>query len=853
MGFLPRAPIRARLRDLLANLPVSRRAFESALYGVIFVIGATAILAVHTRHVDELEGLKRNYAAEQQAEADRQADRIEFTFRQFYQGLRTMSLLPGVRELERHGESLDPNECAAIQGIYNSTYENVTLSEVYLLPEELNPALIDPVTGEPEAPIMTFDELIVGKSSEVVETHEHEESELPEDESEEYEVYRDQLELLAALYPTSDTFRELEVPAIWSQAIVTCDNSELTRDDLTAGNDEPRMGIALTLPRYDASGAFAGGVSGVVRSRVLTRALDVHDAALVAAGHGLAFSQDPSLDLAEAEPFLARGDLDPHRIFSYRRVLAIPDETAWELWVAKPDASFWALPQVLQSRRYARLGEAALLVLTLGLALSARSSLRRGAELRRKVAEQTRELGERNEQLALILDNTDQGFVVLDKQLRAASQGSAAFRAWFGEIRPGQDAAELLMSGSRQRLELRLNFEQLVEDFMPFELCAEQMPRHVRRELRTYELDYRPIRDGETLTHVLLVISDVTAKIHGELAEEQNRELTTVLSHLMRDRRNFMAFLEETNTLLADAASTSDQAFFRRLVHTAKGNTALYGFRTFAQRCHELEDYLDAVGEIPPDPQLQAWLSTWRSDVDRVRDFISVGERISIGFEDYDALLAQIRDGVSHDHLLTAFAAMKLEPLKNRLRLLGERGAVVAERLGKRVLVRVEDGGVRLPHEALGRVFASLAHVVRNAVDHGLETSEQRVATGKPPEGCLSLSGRLDHDELVITVGDDGAGIDWAQVAAKAAALGLPSGTREELVRALFIDGISTRDQVTETSGRGVGLGAVLSACEQIGGRVEIASEEGRGTRWILRLPCRAVPGLQAPRFEQAA
>lgn len=853
MGILPRAPIRARLRHLLANLPVSSRAFERGLYGVIFACGATAVLAVHTRHLDELEGLKRTYRAEQQAEADRQADRVEFTFRQFYQGLRTMSLLPGVRELDRQGANLDADERAAIQGIYNSTHENVTLSEVYLLPDELDPGIVDPATGEPEAPIMTFDELIVGKSSETASAHEDEGAELPEDESEEYEVYRAQLELLAALYPTEDTFPGLLVPAIWSHAIVTCDNSELTRDDLAAGNDEPRMGIALTLPRYDASGAFAGGVSGVVRSRVLTRALDAHDAALVAPGHGLAFSEAPSRELEEAEPFLARGDVDPRRIFSYRRVLAIPDQTPWELWVAKPDASFWGLPQVHQSRRYARLGEAALLAFTLALALSARSSLRRGAVLRRKVAEQTRELGERNEQLALILDNTDQGFVVLDKRLRAASQGSAAFRAWFGEIQLGQDAAELLMPGPRQRLELRLNFEQLVEDFMPFELCVEQMPRHLRRDLRTYELDYRPIRDGETLTHVLLVISDVTAKIQGELAEEQNRELTTVLGHLMRDRRNFMAFLEETNTLLADAASTSDKTFFRRLVHTAKGNTALYGFRTFAQRCHELEDYLDAVGEIPPDPQLQAWLAMWRSDMDRVRDFISVGERISIGPEDYDALLAQIRDGVSHDHLLLAFAAMKLEPLANRLRLLGERGAVVAERLGKPVRVRVEDGGVRLPHESLGRVFASLAHVVRNAVDHGLEAREVRVAAGKPPEGCLSLGGSLDHDELVITVSDDGAGIDWTRVAAKAAALRLPSTTREDLVRALFVDGISTRDEVSETSGRGVGLGAVLSACEQIGGRVEIATEEGRGTRWIVRLPCRAIPGLQAPRFEQAA
>lgn len=239
---------------------------------------------------------------------------------------------------------------------------------------------------------------------------------------------------MAALYPTEDTFPGLPVLVIWSHAIVTCDNSELTRDDSAAGNDEPRMGIALDpAPLRRERGVRRRCLRRGARSRVLTRALDAHDAALVAPGHGLAFSEAPSRELEEAEPFLARGDVDPRRIFSYRRVLAIPDQTPWEPRVAKPDASFWGLPQAHQSRRYARLGEAALLAFTRA-ALSARSSLRRGAVLRRKVAEQTRELGERNEQLASILDNTDEGFVVLDKRLRAASQGSAAFRAWFGEV-----------------------------------------------------------------------------------------------------------------------------------------------------------------------------------------------------------------------------------------------------------------------------------------------------------------------------------------------------------------------------------------------------------------------------------
>jgi two-component system chemotaxis sensor kinase CheA len=127
--------------------------------------------------------------------------------------------------------------------------------------------------------------------------------------------------------------------------------------------------------------------------------------------------------------------------------------------------------------------------------------------------------------------------------------------------------------------------------------------------------------------------------------------------------------------------------------------------------------------------------------------------------------------------------------------------------------------------------------VVRNAVDHGIESIEERTRAGKPSAGTLSLTTRLEGGELIIQIDDDGRGIDWPSITRRAQELGLPHQTQEDLVEALFRDGLSTRGEVNEYSGRGVGMGVVREACRVHGGKIRVESEPGRGTRVEFRFP----------------
>lgn len=162
----------------------------------------------------------------------------------------------------------------------------------------------------------------------------------------------------------------------------------------------------------------------------------------------------------------------------------------------------------------------------------------------------------------------------------------------------------------------------------------------------------------------------------------------------------------------------------------------------------------------------------------------------------------------------------------------------MAERLGKgEVDVLIEHNHVRLDAERYADFWAAFSHVVRNAVDHGLESAAARAELGKPQNGQVRLRTFASNTEQLVQIEDDGRGIDWEAVRKRALERGLPSTTREDLTDALFKSGFSTRSIVTEMSGRGVGLHAVREACVALGGRASIDSEHGRFTRFTFRWP----------------
>lgn len=184
-----------------------------------------------------------------------------------------------------------------------------------------------------------------------------------------------------------------------------------------------------------------------------------------------------------------------------------------------------------------------------------------------------------------------------------------------------------------------------------------------------------------------------------------------------------------------------------------------------------------------------------------------------------------------------AALSVRLAPFDEACQGLGRAVHDIATATGKSAGLVSRDGAVELDRRVLETVREALLHLVRNAVDHGLELPDERERKGKPREGTVTISAELSGDLVRIGVSDDGRGIDWSKVRAAARRLGLAEPKDQaELSELLFAPGLSGAEQITEVSGRGVGLDVVRNKVRELRGTVELV-ETKEGTRFLLVVP----------------
>lgn len=198
----------------------------------------------------------------------------------------------------------------------------------------------------------------------------------------------------------------------------------------------------------------------------------------------------------------------------------------------------------------------------------------------------------------------------------------------------------------------------------------------------------------------------------------------------------------------------------------------------------------------------------------------------------------QVTNRASQNHLLE----MRMIPASNLMARF-ERCVRQACRLtGKQAQFVMRGGDTMIDSRLLHNLVDPLMHLLRNAVDHGIEMRAQREQMGKSPEGNIELGFALQGQSILVRVRDDGAGLDLARIARKAQELGLtppedPEASRQWLKQIIFAAGFSTREQVSQTSGRGIGLDMVADRLTELNGRLSVDSQPQQGCEFLLRLP----------------
>jgi len=450
-----------------------------------------------------------------------------------------------------------------------------------------------------------------------------------------------------------------------------------------------------------------------------------------------------------------------------------------------------------------------------------------------------RVVAQRNRDMAQILDNVAQGLVTVELDGRMSCEHSRMLARWFG---PPTDASRLwsYLFGHDSDLEMwvEIGFTALRNQDALFDVHLEQLPSRIERDGRKFRVEYQPI--GEPPTTVLVVVSDITEEIARQHADRAQRELVAVIERAYRDRAGFSAFILETDEMMrgCEAVWAGELDELKRLLHTLKGNAALFGVFSMSETCHDLETEIEETREPPSATQLARLLDTWHKFHEQVDHLLGVSARrtILVDWDEYQSVLTLLDD--PQMSWVPQIRRWGQDATRPHLERFGDQASLLARRLCKAELdVEIQDNELRLDGPRFAPLWSVLIHGVRNAIAHGIETTELRLAAGKPERARLRLSSAVRSDELVIEIEDDGAGIDWRAVATRAHALGLPAETPRELTEALFENGMSTAKEITQEAGRGVGMSALRATCSDLGGTIELTSAAGRGTLVRCRIP----------------
>jgi chemotaxis protein histidine kinase CheA len=446
-----------------------------------------------------------------------------------------------------------------------------------------------------------------------------------------------------------------------------------------------------------------------------------------------------------------------------------------------------------------------------------------------------------------VLDNVPYALFACDQHGRVLPGYSARCREFFrGASVEGQTLVELLGLSSREAGNFNACYAQLLEDVLPAEVSLSQLPKRLHVGSRVCDLSGAALRDDSgRVCGALFTLLDVTELV---AAEEEASGLRGTM-RVLRFRSSFESFVRDLERDLLRLRRRAElepnvDTEARRALHTAKGVFAQFELRDLARRIHLLEDSSN-IGGV----EIAEVIDAVRATVERNVDLwgIRLGEadaRFAVLESDLQAIGERLANAGTVEEARRSLRdwqdALRNKRLSELLGPLEDSCRAQAARLGKEVHVRIE-GFDQLVPLRLAPVVNALTHLTRNAVDHAFELPEERGL--KASCGSLVLRAQRADGLLLLEVSDDGRGVDLEALVKRAVAAEFISRdaaaqlSRAEMLELVFLDGLSTKEQVSETSGRGVGLSAVRAAVRGVGGSIELDTRPGVGTRFLLRVP----------------
>lgn len=497
-----------------------------------------------------------------------------------------------------------------------------------------------------------------------------------------------------------------------------------------------------------------------------------------------------------------------------------------------------------------------------------------------------------NQQIEAMLNSLGEGYLVFSPDGICFPNYSKACEEIFGFSPAAKHISDILKIPAERKEAFNTWLNLLFKEAIDFDDLTAIGPKVLAGTKDRYvTLRFKPLRNETgAIEKMVLVATDRTEERKAQLEAERNREYAEMIVKITRNKNQFVGMVQDLQKFMVrldeiarmsgalDMEAVTETA---RVVHTAKGAAASFSLSELRDYIHDFETSIDGFKK-GKDTNFEAlrgkltdFTKVFRSKLAMLlkshehilgKEVGQAGRTREIKLTSLYSFINLLNQGADMQQVMRHFIGRVLSvPVHQSFVSFDLVVQSAAEKLFKRMHA-IEFKGEDFPifQEVYEEVFSSLVHVFRNAVDHGIEAPDEREISGKDAYGRIQVETRKvplgEGTGLQIEIRDDGRGVDVERLKAKLKKNGLKVDglSDSDIVQHIFDSGLSTRDEVTDLSGRGVGLDVVKVAVERMGGAVHAESVQGKGMTIRIQLPYldKVTPQLMRilyPKMEEAA
>jgi len=480
---------------------------------------------------------------------------------------------------------------------------------------------------------------------------------------------------------------------------------------------------------------------------------------------------------------------------------------------------------------------------------------------------------DRAKDLKNLLENLGQGFMVFDNDGIVQPGCSNVTLQLFGCDPTNKKFSEVLQYKKDDKVALESWIKNVWKGKISFREMAPLGPSSFEKFERYVELEYRPIfveerGSSKKLERVICIASDKTKERDLEKLADREKSQAHMVLKIISDRNGFQSMIREVKRNITDIKrdiieknEKIDLKNIFRIMHTSKGAFSSYSMKELSSLAHRFEDQILEIEKndinLDEDSKMFNNLRTKINYLEeKLENFLEENKLIFEGGNEsgddlrQDKLLERFKkfiidkegsESKIYQDFSGEFYSKKISECFERFFPIVKE---LEERLGKVLDLKIESSPIKINYQFYEPFILSCIHIFRNCADHGIEDTEERIANGKTPMGYITIRfKKVMSDKLQIAIKDDGRGITPKRIKDIAISKDILSAKEannlpdSKILQLIFHEDFSTKNEVTEFSGRGVGLSAVLVEVKKLNGNILVASKEGAGTSFMISLP----------------